>query len=141
MPSNSNNSRKLSVTETSNNLIQIAPVNPDDTSHLTYHARKRYTDAEHLSKVKIVLSSCIGDINFMDPVNTRKEHEELMNQVRNGAICIINKYKVQIEPLHFEWDRFIPPLEKEFSNILNEMPSCSSQQQPIKLKWKQTHNE
>ena len=54
-----------------------------------------------------------------------------MNQARKEAIHISNKYKVQIEPLHFEWDRFIPILEKEFPDILNEMLSCNSQQQQL----------
>ena len=45
-------------------------------------------------------------------------------------ILLINK--VQIEPFYFEWDRFIPTLEKEFPDILNEMLSCNSQQQPLR---------
>ena len=50
-----------------------------------------------------------------------------MNQVRNKVICINNKYTIQIEPLHFEWDKFIPTLEKEFPDILNEMLNHNSQ--------------
>ena len=72
-----------------------------DTSDLTYHAQRR-ADAEYLSRVKIAICSCIGDINFTDPASTRKEHDELIVQVGNEDIHISNKYKVQIEPLHFE---------------------------------------
>ena len=54
-------------------------------------------------------------------------------------LCISNKYTVQIESLHFEWDKFIPTLEKEFPNILNEIISCNSQQQPLNPNEKQIH--
>ena len=76
-----------------------------------------------------MLSSCTGDINFTDPVNTRKSHEELMTQVRTEAIHVSNKYKVKIDPLHFKWDRFIALLEREFPDIWNEM--LNSQWQPL----------
>ena len=70
-------------------------------------------------------------MNFVDPVNTRKIHEEIVNQVRNGAIHISNKYTVQTEPLQFQWDMFIPTLEDEYLDISNEMLSRNSQQQPF----------
>ena len=54
-----------------------------------------------------------------------------MNQVGNEAIHISTKYTVQLEPLYFEWDKFIPTLEKEFLDILNEMLCCNSQHQPF----------
>ena len=37
-----------------------------------------------------------------------------MMLVRSEGIHISNKYKIQIEPLQFEWDRFLPTLEKGF---------------------------
>ena len=52
-----------------------------------------------------------------------------MNQVRTKAIHIGNKYKIQVEPMNFEWDRFFATLEKDFSDILNEILSNNSQQQ------------
>ena len=73
-------------------------------SHSTYHARKSDADAEYLGRVKIALSTVIGGISFADPVNTRKAHEELMNQVRNKAIHVSHKYKVKIEPFYIEWN-------------------------------------
>ena len=79
----------------------------------------------------MALRSCISDINFADQVNIRKAHEKLMGQVRNEAVHINNKYNVQIYHLHFEWDKFIPTLEKEFPDILNEMLSPDNQQQPF----------
>ena len=47
----------------------------------------------------MVLSSCVGGINFVDPANIRKAHKELVIQVRTKAIHISNKYKMQIEPI------------------------------------------
>ena len=44
---------------------------------------------------------------------------------------INHKYTIQIEPLHFEWYQFIPTLEKGFQDIVNEMLSHNSQQQPL----------
>ena len=70
-----------------------------------------------------MLSSHIGSINFADPVSIRKAHKELMRQVKDEASHITNKYKVQLEPFYFEWERFIPMLEKEFPDILSKMMS------------------
>ena len=76
-----------------------------------------------------MLSSHIGGINFTDQGNMRKTYKELMTPVRNEAIHISNKYKLQLQHLYFEWEMFIPTLEKEFPDILNEMLSHNSQQQ------------
>ena len=62
----------------------------------------------------------MGGINFADPGNIRKAHEELMTQVRTRTKHISNKYKIQIEPIQSEWDRFLSILEKDFPDILNE---------------------
>ena len=91
---------------------------------------KRYC-CKFLKQGKNSVKQLCSSITFTDPVNTRRVHKELMNKVRNEAIHISNKYKVQIEPLHFEWDRFIPTLEKKFPDILNEMLYHNSQQQPL----------
>ena len=112
---------QLSVNENCNNLIQIAPANPHDRSHPTYHAQKRDTEALYLGRGKVALSSHIGGIHFMDPVTMRKAHKELMKQIGSKAIHISNKYKVQLEPFYFKWEAFIPTLEKEFLNILSEI--------------------
>ena len=136
MSSNSNNFRQLNVTENCSNLEQIAPENPSDASYPMYHTKKRDADMEYLGRVKTMLNSHMGGIKFADPVNTRKAHKELVIQVRPTAIYISNKYTVQLEPLHFEWDRFIPTLEKDFLNTINEMLSHNGQQQPLKLNKK-----
>ena len=68
MSNSSNNFRMLSIIENSSNLIQIAPANPSDTSHLTYNVQKRYAYADCLSRVKIALRSCKSDITFTDPL-------------------------------------------------------------------------
>ena len=75
-----------------------------------------------------MLSSQICSINIVDPVTMRKVHKELMKWVISDAIHISNKYKVQLEPFHFECEAFIPTLEKEFPDILSEMLSHKSEQ-------------
>ena len=37
-----------------------------------------------------------------------------MIQIRIEVIHISNKYKIQIESIQFEWDRFLLTLEKDF---------------------------
>ena len=69
----------------------------------------------------IALSSHTDGISFADPANITKAQKELAIQIRTKAIQISNKYKIQIEPIQFEWDRFLPTLEKDFLEILNEM--------------------
>ena len=51
-------------------------------------------------------------INFTDPGSMKKVHEELMKQAKSNAIHISNKCKVELEPFYFEWETFIPTLEK-----------------------------
>ena len=80
----------------------------------------------------MALSSHMGGIIFADPANIRKGYEELMTQVRTEAIHISNKYRIQIEPIQFEWDRILATLEKDFPGIWDEMLSCNSQpKQPL----------
>ena len=95
MSSNSSNFMQLNVTENCSNLTQITPVNTDDISHHMYHGQKRDADAEYLGRVKMVLRSCMGGINFPDLANIRKAHEELMTWVRTKLyILVINtKFK------------------------------------------------
>ena len=50
----------------------------------------------------MALCSHVGSIDFTDPANIRQVHETLMNDVRNDATYISNKYKIQIEPIQFE---------------------------------------
>ena len=57
----------------------------------------------------------------------RRVHEDLMNGLSYEAQCINNKYNKQINPLHFEWDKFIFTLERHFPDVLNEMLSCNHQ--------------
>ena len=73
----------------------------------------------------------MGSINFADPANIRKVHEELTSQIRTKAIHISSKYKIQIEPIHFEWDTLPPTLEKNFPEILNDVLSHNNNQHHI----------
>ena len=77
----------------------------------------------------MALHSHVGSINLADPANIRKVHKELMSQIRNKAIHIRNKYKIQVESIQFEWDKFLPTLEKDFQNILNKVLSHSNYEQ------------
>ena len=79
-------------------------------------------DAEYVCRVKIGPSNSMGSINFADPANIRQAHEELMTQV----ILVINK-KIQIEAIRFQWDSLLLALEKDFSEILSKVSSCSCQ--------------
>ena len=103
-------------------------MNTGDTSHHMYHVQKWDADTQYLGRVKMALSSCI---NFAYPANIRKAHEELMTQVKTKAIHISNKYEIQIECIQFEWDKFLPTLEKDFLEILNEVLSYNNHQQQL----------
>ena len=70
---------------------------------------------------------CVASTLQIQP--TLYRYMKQMNEVTNKATCISNKYKIQIEPLEFEWDKFIPTLEKDFPDILNEVLSCTNNQQ------------
>ena len=52
-----------------------------------------------------------------------------MSQVRLDALHISNKYNIQVESVQFELDKFLPTLEKDFPEILNEISSCNNNQQ------------
>ena len=66
----------------------------------------------------MVLHSHVGSINFADPANIRQVHKALISEVRNEAMCISNKYKIQIELIQSKWDKLFPTLEKDFPDIL-----------------------
>ena len=102
MLSNLKNLRYLNVNERCSNLTQVAPANTGDTSHHMDCAQKQDADAECLRRVKMMLSSCMGSINFADPANIRKVHEDLMIQVRTKTIHTGIKYKIQIKSIQFE---------------------------------------
>ena len=89
----------------------------------------------------MVVHSHLSSIHVADSANTKKVHKELMHQVRTKATHIISKYKIQVEPLHFEWDKFLPTLEKDFAEVLNEVLSDSNnQQQPNSNENRSTPN-
>ena len=81
----------------------------------------------------MALHSHVGSFNFADPANIWQVYETLMNEVQNEATYICNKYKIHIEPIQFEWDKFLPTLEKDFPYLLNEVLSFTNNQlhQPI----------
>ena len=79
---------------------------------------------EYLSRDRMALCSHVGSINLADPANIKQVHETLMNEVGIEVTYISNKYKIQIESVQFKCDKFLPILEKDFLDILNEVLSC-----------------
>ena len=67
---------------------------------------------EYLRRVRMVIHSHVGCINLTDPANIRQIHRILMNEVRNEATYISNKYKIQIDTMQFKWEKLLPNLEK-----------------------------
>ena len=78
-----------------------------------------------------------GSINFEDPATwvastlhiqptSENAHEEMMSQVRTQTIHSSNKCKIQIKPIQFGWDKFLPTLEGSFPEILSEVLSHNS---------------
>ena len=47
-----------------------------------------------------------------------------MHEVKRDTINIGIKYSVKIKPMYFQWDKFIPRLEKHYPNIVQEMLDC-----------------
>ena len=92
-----------------------------DSSYCTW---KWDDDVDYLGRFRKV----IGSINFADPANIRQICGILINELRDEATYINNKYIIQIEPMQFKWDKFLPMLEKDFPDILKEVLSCINQQ-------------
>ena len=74
--------------------------------------------AEYLGLIKTALRNTIQNVNFVDPIQTRRAHETLMHYVKRERRCADIKYSMQIDPLYFQYDKFIPTLEKHFPGIL-----------------------
>ena len=51
----------------------------------------------------------------------------MMHEVAREMRCIDIKYIVKIEPMCFEWEKFISTLEKHFPDILQEILHCDCQ--------------
>ena len=82
-----------------------SPSNPSGPLHPTYYGRETYAQAEDIDVIKTALWNTVW--NFDGP-NQRQ------------ARYINTKYSVWIEPLYFEWVKFIPTLDrKNFQDILN----------------------
>ena len=61
----------------------------------------------------------------MDLVQLRRVQEDLTNKVSSEAWSISNKHNVWLDPLYFEWERFIATFERLFLDILNKMLNCN----------------
>ena len=106
-------------------MNNISP--PIDPLHPTYNTQNRGAQAEYLAKVKVALRNCVKDINLADPVQMKRVLRDLMIEVSYKAQNISSNHIVQINPLYFEWDKFILTLERQFPDVLNEMVNCDHQ--------------
>ena len=59
-----------------------------------------------------------------------------MCEANREARYISTKYTVLIEPLCFEWGKFMPMLEKHFSDILDEILNCDNQRSSLAYCWR-----
>ena len=105
----------------------LPSLDPHDPQHAIYITRKRDAKAENLTQIKAPICQAVHHINFKDPIQIRRTHEALIHKVNRDAICIGTKYSVKIEPMHFEWEEFIPTLEKHFPDILQKILACDHQ--------------
>ena len=65
----------------------------------------------------MALNSYVDSMNFADQANIRNSYKEVMSLIRIETIHICSKYKIQIKPIQFEWDKFLPILKKDFPEI------------------------
>ena len=91
---------------------------------------KQRCTSRAFSYSKIALWNCIKDVNIVDPIQMRRVHRDLMNEVSSEAQYISNKYNIKIKSLYFESNKFIPMLERQFPDILHEMLNCNHQWHP-----------
>ena len=75
----------------------LPPWNPSDPLHPTYCERRRDAQAEYVSLIKTTLWNIIQNVNFVDPMQTRKAHEALMYDTNKEGRYIGTKYSVQID--------------------------------------------
>ena len=98
--------------------MPVSSLDPSDPQQGNYIPTKRDAQAEYLAQIKPTLCQAILNINIADPIQTKRAHNDLMHEVNREAIYIGIKYSVKMEPMYFEWDKFIPTLEKHFPDIL-----------------------
>ena len=86
-----------------------------------HYTRKRDAQAGYLSIIKTALMDNVKIINFADPIQNKNQQEVLMHNANKESIYISSKYSLQVDPLHFEWVKFIPALEKHLPDIYHEI--------------------
>ena len=91
MSSDSLNFGPLNTNQNCSNFVHVGFT---DRGDLSYHAIKQDADAEYLEEVTQAICSHVGSIHFMDPANIRQVHGTIMNEVRNEAMPISDKYKL-----------------------------------------------
>ena len=75
----------------------------------------------------MALQKTIQHIYFADPIQTKRVLEALMYEVESEVRCLGTKYSVKMEPMYFEWDKFISTLKKHKSDILEQIFNCDHQ--------------
>ena len=127
MSSYSINFGPYNTNEDCSNFVQIVPAHTSHSSHFTYHTQRQDVDVEYLGRVRMALhSQSVASTLWIQPA--LDNYTKLMNEVRNKATDISNRYKIQIETIQFKWDKFLPTLEKDFPDILNEVLCCKNNQ-------------
>ena len=66
--------------------MPVPSLGQTDPWHTTDVTRKRDAKAEHLAQIKAALSLGIQNINFVDPILTKRAHEALKHEVNRNAI-------------------------------------------------------
>ena len=102
-------------------------LDPNDPWHATYITRKSDAQAKNLAQIKAAYCKVAQNINFVDPIHTRRAYEALIHEVSTEAICIGIKYSLKTEPMYFKCDKCIPPLVKHFPGILQKILGCDHQ--------------
>ena len=112
------NLKKSNFVKNSIYLIQITFSISSNPLQPNYNARKRDAQGEYLGIIEMASMNCVKDINFSDPVQMKKVQGDLMKEAGSEAQYISNKQNIQIDLLYFEWDMFIPTLERESENAV-----------------------
>ena len=98
----------------SNAHTQVLSSDPSDSITPNLHCKKNRCPDRVSRSNKMALRNTIQTVNFADPAQTRMAHETLMHYVNRELRCLSIAYSMQIDPLYFEQDKFIPTLENHF---------------------------
>ena len=87
MSSNSINFGPHNTNQICSNFVQVVSTDTGDSS---YCAQKQDAGVEYLGRIRMVICSHVGSINFTDPANILQVHGTLMSEIRNEVTYISN---------------------------------------------------